>query len=389
MADSLTELTKVLNSNAVVRGSTHGFYRYPARFSPDFVRFVIAEFSHPGDVVFDPFMGGGTTIVEALASGRRAVGVDINTLAHFVTRVKTTPLSQADGSRVLGAVSDIESAYRRRERKQPYRRDARIRNLPSDLEEFFAIAKAVVRNVPMARRRAFLRCALLGVGQWALESRDELPAGERLMMRLQEHTSSMLEGLDSLVLRAQQSGVYKQKLTGYRQLVRGSAADPKTLASIQPPTSKPRLVLTSPPYPGVHVLYHRWQVGSRLETPAPFWVAGLRDGHGASYYTMGGRSQFGLARYYEVLQHSLENIRHLLAYDGVLVQLVAFSHAESQLPLYMDSLQRAGFEQFSPWGVNQSEPLTRSVPHRRWYTHTQQQGDAGSEVLLTHRLRSH
>ena len=33
-----------------------------------------------------------------------------------------------------------------------------------------------------------------------------------------------------------------------------------------------KLVLTSPPYPGVHVLYHRWQVQGRRETPAPFWI---------------------------------------------------------------------------------------------------------------------
>jgi hypothetical protein len=44
----------------------------------------------------DPFMGGETVIVEALASGRSTVGIDINSLAHFITTVKTTPLSQED-----------------------------------------------------------------------------------------------------------------------------------------------------------------------------------------------------------------------------------------------------------------------------------------------------
>jgi hypothetical protein len=40
----------------------------------------------------------------------------------------------------------------------------------------------------------------------------------------------------------------------------------------------PKLVLTSPPYPGVHVLYHRWQVDGRKETPLPFMIAGKLDG---------------------------------------------------------------------------------------------------------------
>ena len=44
----------------------------------------------------------------------------------------------------------------------------------------------------------------------------------------------------------------------------------------------PRPVLTSPPYPGVHVLYHRWQVDGRKEAPGPFWIAGKLDGAGSS-----------------------------------------------------------------------------------------------------------
>src|SRR5579871_4695794 len=73
-----------------VRGLTHGFYKYPARFSPSFVRAAIETFTQPGEYVLDNHMGGGTALVEALALGRHAVGVDISALAEFVTRVKTT-----------------------------------------------------------------------------------------------------------------------------------------------------------------------------------------------------------------------------------------------------------------------------------------------------------
>ncbi len=61
-----------------ISGLTHCFYNYPARFSPKFANTIIRQFSKPGDVVLDPFMGGGTTIVEAMALGRRAIGIDIN-----------------------------------------------------------------------------------------------------------------------------------------------------------------------------------------------------------------------------------------------------------------------------------------------------------------------
>lgn len=40
----------------------------------------------PGAVVFDPFMGSGTTLGEALKLGCRVVGRDINPVAHFAVR---------------------------------------------------------------------------------------------------------------------------------------------------------------------------------------------------------------------------------------------------------------------------------------------------------------
>jgi DNA methylase len=79
-----------------VRGLTHSFYKYPARFSPAFARAAIEVFTKPGDLVLDPHVGGGTTLVESLASGREAIGVDINPLAEFVARVKCTVFSEAE-----------------------------------------------------------------------------------------------------------------------------------------------------------------------------------------------------------------------------------------------------------------------------------------------------
>src|SRR6202035_3571706 len=72
-----------------VRGLTHGFYKYPARFSPSFARAVIKTFTRPGDLVLDNHVGGGKTVVEALALGRHAIGVDISSLAEFVATVKS------------------------------------------------------------------------------------------------------------------------------------------------------------------------------------------------------------------------------------------------------------------------------------------------------------
>ncbi|SRR5216684_124112 len=74
-----------------VCGLTHGFYKYPARFSPKFARAAIETFTEPGDLVLDPHVGGGTTLVEAFAAGRDAIGIDISELAEFVGNSWGTP----------------------------------------------------------------------------------------------------------------------------------------------------------------------------------------------------------------------------------------------------------------------------------------------------------
>ena len=83
-----------------VRGLTHSFYKYPARFSPAFARASIEALTEPGDLMLDPHVGGGTSLVEALVAGRHAIGVDISALAEFVSGVKTTIFSEAELSRL-------------------------------------------------------------------------------------------------------------------------------------------------------------------------------------------------------------------------------------------------------------------------------------------------
>lgn len=54
---------------------------YRACFKPQLPRFFIARLTRPGDRVYDPFMGRGTTPLEAALRGRRAAGSDLNPLS--------------------------------------------------------------------------------------------------------------------------------------------------------------------------------------------------------------------------------------------------------------------------------------------------------------------
>ena len=71
---------------------THGYHMYPAKFIPQLAARVIKENSQSGDLICDPFMGSGTTLVEAVVNGRRAYGTDINPVAVLIAKAKTTPI---------------------------------------------------------------------------------------------------------------------------------------------------------------------------------------------------------------------------------------------------------------------------------------------------------
>ncbi len=69
---------------------------YRACFKPQLPEFFITRLSRPGDTVFDPFMGRGTTPLQAALMGRRPFGSDANPLSILLTRPRLQPPPLAD-----------------------------------------------------------------------------------------------------------------------------------------------------------------------------------------------------------------------------------------------------------------------------------------------------
>ena len=150
----------------------------------------------------------------------------------------------------------------------------------------------------------------------------------------------------------------------------------------------PKLVVTSPPYPGVHVLYHRWQVDGRKETAVPFMIANKLDGAGSvSYYTMGDRKYPELKTYFDSIRSTMASVAALADARTVVVQMVAFCEPTWQLPRYLDTMEDAGLtECFLPALKGQRDGrLWRSVPGRRWYSDQRGETPGSNEVVLLHR----
>ncbi len=68
----------------------HGFHRYVGRFPPHLVRSLLNHFAmQPGQTVCDPFLGSGTTLVEARLLGINGYGLDVCPLSTMISRAKT------------------------------------------------------------------------------------------------------------------------------------------------------------------------------------------------------------------------------------------------------------------------------------------------------------
>ncbi len=87
---------------------------YRACFKAQLPEFFIARLTQPGDVVFDPFMGRGTTPVQAALMGRQAYGNDINPLSILLTRPRLRPISL---QRVMAALKSVDWTRNGIERK--------------------------------------------------------------------------------------------------------------------------------------------------------------------------------------------------------------------------------------------------------------------------------
>ncbi len=73
--------------------SVHFFHHWTAKFIPQIPRRAIEQYAKPGDVILDPFMGCGTTLVEAARAGYDCWGTDINPLAVRIAQAKTSPIN--------------------------------------------------------------------------------------------------------------------------------------------------------------------------------------------------------------------------------------------------------------------------------------------------------
>lgn len=378
-ARAMDALSAAARDVSPVSGWTHNFYRYPARFSPQFAAAAIRHFSKRGDVVLDPYMGGGTSVVEALVAGRQVVGNDLNSLATFVVKVKSTPLKKHERVIIREWANEKVPDFHYRQPMGPLAEfidNDKVKNLSlvraRFLKKIIAAALESISKLPTASTRRFAKCVVLRAGQWALDGRSRHTTVAEFRTKLIQMSEEMLTA----------NKLFADHLGRFDCRARLLNMDAAQLSKSRILRANPaNLVVTSPPYPGVHMLYHRWQVDGRRETPAPYWISGCNDGQGASFYNFGDRRQAASDNYFQKSLATLQAIRAVMCDNAFMIQMIAFNNPDEQLPRYLRNMERAGFSEVRK---KYQRRIWRDVPSRRWHASLKGQLSSSREVVLLH-----
>lgn len=157
---------------------THSYHNYPAMMIPQIARKLIEEFAPKGklNLIFDPYMGSGTTLVEAKIKGISSIGTDINPLARLISKTKITNFDYdliRETIKIVKTeienyvprnnynsehITNVEFWYSKETLSELHFLTNIIKTLNEDIQDFFLIALSeCVREVSYTRNGEFKR----------------------------------------------------------------------------------------------------------------------------------------------------------------------------------------------------------------------------------------
>jgi hypothetical protein len=231
----------------------HRLHPYLGKYVPQLVEVFLRRYARPGRLVWDPFAGSGTTLVEANAFGAPAAGCDISAFNCLLTRVKTDVYEQeallADAARLADAGTQDATQGE----LSPYLRDWFAPRALAELVAFRARIEGTAYpdlwRVVLSRAARSARLAR----HFDLDFPDEPVHGEYFCHK-HRRTCRPVEEADKFLRRYVRDAV--ARVLAFDDVRRST--ETTVLhgdARVLDPPGPVDLVVTSPPYPGL-IDYH-------------------------------------------------------------------------------------------------------------------------------------
>lgn len=115
----------------------HRLHPYLGKFIPQLVEWFLKRYFKVGNWILDPFMGSGTTLVQACELGMPSVGIDISEFNCLVARAK---LAKYDLLKARREVLEVDSRVQRFGNQVVQQDDWSLDLLPIVPSEFFSMS---------------------------------------------------------------------------------------------------------------------------------------------------------------------------------------------------------------------------------------------------------
>ena len=377
-------------NGASTRELTHCYHDYPARMIPQVAGKLLDMFGVNAELLFDPYCGTGTSLVEGLTRGINAAGTDLNPLARLIAQAKTSTPSAREVDRQIARFSRFAT---RSESAPPViapvihgvsRVDFWFK--PPVIEKLSRL-RAFIDEIEDELVRLFFQVAFSETVRESSNTRNE-------EFKLYRYRADKLEGFDpdvfgimALKLKRNRTGLHKFLgiMENLKHPPRACIHDFNTVTDVpndKVASASVDIVVTSPPYGDSHTTVAYGQY-SRLSAA---WL-GLSEPEKVDRKLMGGEvakkvpdfpndalnqalSQIGkadrkraleVASFYSDLHHSVARVSELIKPAGYACYVVGNRKVKGVV-LPTDVAVRDFFECL---GFDHIETFHRSIPNKR------------------------
>ncbi|MCX7762917.1 MAG: DNA methyltransferase [Candidatus Kryptonium sp.] len=180
-----TDYYKITSKNrtkSVNQYLTHWIYPYKGKFHPQMIRALLNIIGVvSGETVLDPFIGSGTTALEAQLLGVNCIGFDISPLCVLQSKVKTESIQSLNAIIALKDEIELSFFFNADENKL----DKFIASIEDEvIRNFYLMAKLVAISDNARRKREFQNSFLKNLKRMILSLRDYSDVVEQLGLKL-------------------------------------------------------------------------------------------------------------------------------------------------------------------------------------------------------------